>query len=81
MFVTILEGIAQNQKSVSENEKIKYLGLTIQDILNMYNNYLKWRDGWAKQKENKYYGWILKGVSRVSHFIGQSVQFYNNICI
>ncbi|WP_204344622.1 HET-C-related protein [Psychroserpens algicola] len=79
LFTTLLEGVAENQKNVPEKDKLRYLGLSVQNILDMYNNYLGWRDEWAKQKENPYYGWIIEGISRALHFLGQSIQFYNNI--
>ena len=79
LITTLLEDLSQKQLDVPKEGQETYLGFTYKDILEAYNGFLAFRDFWARQEENAIYGWIFRLTSKGSHYLGQSLQFYNNV--
>lgn len=79
LIITLLEDLAIKQSTVPNDEKVKYVGLTIQDILEAYKRFLSFRDAWARKEELPIVGILFRSISLVAHYFGQSIQFYNNV--
>lgn len=79
LLITFLEDLAVKQSTVPENEKVKYVGLTIQDILEAYKKLLSFRDAWAKKEELPVIGKLFRTISELSHYVGQFLKFYNDV--
>lgn len=79
LITTLLEDLVQKQLDVPKEQQETYLGFTYKDILDAYNGLLAFRDFWARQEENDVYGWMFRLTSKASHYLGQSLQFYNNV--
>lgn len=79
LLLTLLTDLASKQRTLKDKDKKYYLGLSIQDILTMYTTFLNFRDKWAKAEDLPYIGWVFKLVSRASHYLKQSIVFYNNL--
>lgn len=79
LALKVLENLSSKQSALPSEKQERYLGLTIPDILNMYNTYLEIRDYWTKQAENKYYGWFFVLTQAGMHYLSESLSFHWNV--
>jgi len=76
LTLTLLGDLAAKQDGVPNEDQQKIMGITYLELLNGYNEYLDYRDWWAKQSQNKYYGWIFRATSEIVSYFSFILGFY-----
>lgn len=69
--------VAQKDNSAEYNEK--YSGMDSVQMFELYESLLKLQDWMTEQKENKYYGWALIFIDKMSFYIGEIIKNFCNI--
>jgi hypothetical protein len=82
LILTILEDLSIKQNELEKEGQISFLSITIPDLLKYYNRYLKFRDGWIKQKSRKGpIGWLIRLSDKALNYISGIYKFFFNVIV
>lgn len=84
LVISLLEDLASKEKVNTSNSCLDidlplWNDLSYKTLLKTYNNYLSYRDFWAHQKKNKFYGFVIRGISIIFHYISQTLSFFSDV--